>query len=581
MNLANFTYFYRLPPSASETQLTELYPSGADLPFTVSKDDYRYTVELTGDFIAQGTSYDALEALRSSDVCDEVELVLKLDGSEVWYGQLNLKKCEWQPFLRQVRVSADTITERNCLIEDWENEENILGFSPAVEVKTFYGTLTEETCGPINNGGPIELTGFFEINVSGCLADIDAYAYKRLYIEEVSSTSYDHYAVWVTEQATVACSGGVPVSPPGDGWVLLSDDCAGSGTATWGRRPQTVFTGEVSATSGKYWDQRYEVVGGDVATYGNGRLLSTILTQLTSGCSLTVKSDFFGINAPGTAPSNSAYTAASSLQSIVVYQKSDIKLPNADTPATLAYLKLKDLLDWLATMFAAYWRLEDSGATLRLEHISYFSGSNGDDLTATHPPYVENRNNFSYDTDKLVPRDTFTWMDETTDGDFRGVDIIYPLGCADKSQSARPNRPDQVFTDIGTVVNSPSTVADTGFFFIATDEISGSYYLNRETGELSNTIKPNAALSWANLHENFLSWNRPTSSGNLNRQDVTFNDYERSKRQEAISIPMDPSTFFAKDFSERFNTELGWGEVDTAEYSAKSRILVLNLLHED
>lgn len=580
MSLTNFTYYYRLPPSSSLTELTEIKSN--DLSFNVVKDSVRYYIELASPIIAVGSSYTALKALLDSDPCDEIEFVIQYSGSEVWSGQLNLKKANWNPLLCMVSFTPDVKTDDYCLKQNWEEEENIFQYGSEVQAETFFGTLTEVTCGPVNQASPVEINGFYELNVSSCLADLDAYAGIRFYIDEITpGSSYDHFATWVTEQAVVACSGGVPVSPPGDGWVLLIDDCAGSGNATWGRKPQVTYEGELSGTSGKYWDNTYSVVGSDASTYSNGRLFSDIIEGLVSVCSLTVKSDFFGINADATAPSNSAYTASSAIQDIIVYQKSDIKLPNAANPATIGNLTLKDLLTWLNQMFAVEWQIQDSGATLRIEHISYFTGTNGDDLTSLHPVYVKNKNAFSYQVANLVPREKFEWMDETTDSDFKGLDIIYPAGCADAGREASVIRVDGVFTDLGTVNSSPGNVQDTGLFFLATDEISGSYYINREAGEISGEIKPNAHLSWANLQENYLSWNRLFPSGNMNNQDITFNDYIRAKKQESLFFPISVTNFFTLDYSDKINTEIGWGEISSATYSAKSCLLTVELLHED
>lgn len=580
MSLSGFTYYYRLPPSATLVELTEVKIN--DLAFNVSKDSIRYEVELGSEIIAVGSSYTALKALLDSDPCDQVEFVIQYNASEVWSGQLNLKKGTWNPLLCTVRFTPDVKNDDYCLKENWEEENNMFSYGSEVIAETFFGTLTEVTCGPVNQSTPIQINGFFELNVNGCLADVSAYAGIRFYIEEITpGSSYDHYATWVTEQAVVACSGGVPVSPPGDGWVLLNNDCGGSGNATWGRKPQVTYMGEVSGTSGKYWDNTYSVVGSDASTYGNGRLFSDIIAGLTAGCSYTVKSDFFGINADATAPSNSAYTASSAVQDIIVYQKSDIKNPDASNPATIRNLTLKDLLEWLEQMFAVVWQIQDSGATLRLEHISYFAGSNGDDLTSLHPTYVANKNTFTYETGNLVPREKFEWMDETTDADFKGLDIIYPSGCADASREAEVIRVNGVFTDLGTVNSSPENVQDEGFFFMAVDEISGTYYMNRETGEISGEIKPNAHLAWANLQENYLSWNRQQSSGTMNNVSTSFNDYIKAKKQESIFYPLSVTDFFNKDFSEKLNTEIGWGEVASASYSSKSCLLTVELLHED
>lgn len=581
MSLANFTYHYTLPPASTETQLTDIYPDGGDISIEVERDGFRYRKQVSNSFKAIKSSYTALKGLLDANSCDEVSLVIKLNGSEFYTGQLNLKKATWNPDQCTVSFSLDAKDDYYCLESEWEDEVNIFTIGSEVSAEPFFGTLTEVTCGPVNNSTPVQITGYFEQNVSGCLADLDAYEHKRLYIEEVSPTSYNHYATWVTEQATTTCSGGVPVSPPGSGWVLLVNDCAGTGTATWGRKPQVKFQVEQSGDTGKYWDYLYSVVGSDATAYDNGRLLSDILSSLVFGCGLTVKSDFFNINADATAPSNSAYTASVALHSLILYQKTDIKLPEATEAATIAFIKLKDLLSYLQSMFQVYWDIRDSGNTIRIEHISYFDGVNGDDLTSTQPLLVEKKNGFSFDTNNLKPQDEFSWMDETTDPDFRGLPISYPTGCVDSTSEPNSIRVQDIFTDLGTVNAAPETINDNGFFLMATDEVSGTYYINREEGEISAEIKPNAHLAWANLHENYLSWGRPLPSGTLNNVSQSFNSYVKSKKQEEIRVIYQHSDFLTIDFNSKFKTGLGWGEVESASYSCKSCILTLNLLHND
>ena len=289
--------------------------------------------------------------------------------------------------------------------------------------------------------------------------------------------------------------------------------------------------------------------------------------------------DFFNINPDATAPSNTAYTASSALHTMFVFQKSDIKRPDDSNPATIGYLTLKDMLKWLRDMFNVYWRVE--GTDFRLEHISYFEGTNGEDLTSTQPTIVNNRNSFTFDNDKLIPRESFSWMDPTTDPDFAGLDIVYPNSCTDPELEPEETTLDRVFTDLGRVDSLPDSVSDEGFFFLATDLISATYYINRETGEGSGDIKANAHLSWANLHENYLTWGRMQATGTLNNVSQTFNSYKRSKRQQPIQVLFSVSDFFALDLTDKLKTEIGWGDIEKGTFSATQCRYNVDLLHDD
>lgn len=581
--LNNWNVYYSLPPSGTLTEFDNIKTEQGDILFEDRKE--RDSVVLrrhcTTEFILSGSDYVTINTLFQADPCDEINLHLYYDGSEVWKGNVNLKKAKHLDDTCEIRFKADVIDDYNCVYQNWEDELNIFTSGSSVTAETFFGTLTQITCGPVNEATPIEINGYFELNVNACLSGNDAaYTLLRAYIEEVTpGTSYDHYATFITEQATTACSGGSPVPPPGDGWVLLQNNCGTTSTAIYGRPVQVNYIGERSATTGKYWDNTYEAVGQGVSQYGNGRLFSSIIQSLVNACSLTVVSDFFNINPDATAPSNDAYTASSALHTLFIYQKSDIKRPDASTPATVGYLTLKDLLDWLRDMFNVYWTV--SGSTFRLEHISYFEGTNGEDLTSTQSDRVANRNNVTFDNDKLAPREQFSWMDPTTDPDFRGLDIVYPSSCTDPELNPVPYALSQVFTDLGKVNENVEAVSDEGFFFMATDLVSGTYYLNREYGEISSEIKANAHLSWANLHENYLTWGRLQSTGTLNNVSQTFNSYKRSKRQQPLPVVFAVADYFALDLTDKLKTGLGWGQIDKGTYSAASCRYNVELLHDD
>lgn len=308
-------------------------------------------------------------------------------------------------------------------------------------------------------------------------------------------------------------------------------------------------------------------------------MFSDIIEGLLTPCSYTVKSDFFNINPDASAPSNDAYTASAALHTMFVFQKSDVKRPGDSNPATIGFLTLRDLLGWLRKMFNVYWRVD--GTDFRLEHISYFEGVNGEDLTSTQPNTTSNRNDFTFDNDKLVPRESFSWMDPTTDSDFHGLDIIYPNSCADPDLEPEITNLDQVFTDLSRIDALPDSVSDEGFFFMATDLDGGTYYINRETGELSGDIKANAHLSWANLHDNYLTWGRLQPSGTLNNVSQTFNSYRPSKRQQSIPMQISVDDFFALDLTEKLNTGIGWGEIEKGTFSAAQCRYNVELLHDD
>ena len=586
--LDRVTLFYSLPPSATEIALDFTAVKGGDIEYTDSRKDGQvyFETELRSTFVSYGADYDTLEALRLANACDEVLIHIYYDAVEVDQRSINLKKAKWFPDKCTVEFGGDKEDIYTCIKENWSTDTNIFSAGPVKEVQSFFGTPTPITCGPLNQASAIKIMGFFEQNVNGCLGgDDSAYTIIRAYIDLVPGApdTYDHYATYSSEKVLarpcIGGIGGVPDPPPGAGWIELANNCATLGTCDYGRPVQVTYEGEQQATTGYVWDNLYSITGAKTTAFGNGVLFSDIIQDLIDPCGLTVVSDFFDINADATAPSNTAYTASEALYNLMVFQKSDIKRPDDSTPATVGNMKLKDMLSWLATMFNVFWKIE--GTDLRLEHISYFEGSNGEDLTINQLGAVEYRNNFTYDGDKLAPRESFRWMDETVDPDFNGLDIIYTGACVDYELEPLLNTVDAVFTDLGRIDSNVDAVSDDGFFFMATDEDGGTYYINREVAELSGSVKANAHLSWANLQENYLTWNRLQATGNLNNVGQTFNSYIRSKRQQSIPVSLGVAEYFALDKSDKLNTLLGWGSISRGNYSFANCTYLVELLQED
>lgn len=587
--LNNWSFFYQVSPDP-EVEFTSLYfEEEPDILLEDVREQGRAYMRrfLRTEFHVTGDDFDDLYALLGSSPCADIDFRVKYDGATVWEGKLKLRSAKWFPDTCLVRFTPVINDIYTCVTKNWETEKNMFSVGSEAAVNTFFGTLERETC-TLDWPASVPINGFAESNVSSCLDDLSTYSLEIFKITDLGAGAapnrYRHEVTWVSERATVACDGGIggtPAEPPGDGWTLISDDCAGAGTATWGRKPAMTYDGQYAdpdVDPNILHDNRYVVTGEEAAEYGNGRFLNDLIEAFADDCALSVVSDFFGINGDDTAPANDPYTASERIKYIIVYQKSDIKRPNATNPATIGNMKFKNLLEWLRTMFNVEWNSD--GDTLRLEHVSYFSKANGADLTSTQPDAVAGRNAFTFDADGLAPREEFAWSDRTLDADFYGLPILYTEACTDNEAPAETRRADGVYTDLSGAQMDSGNVSDEGFFFMATDLYAGQYYINREAGELSGTIKPNVHLSWANLHENYHKWARPAPSGNLNNVDIDFESYRPTKRQQPIEIDLTPAEYFALNTEEKLGTELGFGEIDRGSYSARRCKYTIDLKFE-
>jgi hypothetical protein len=267
---------------------------------------------------------------------------------------------------------------------------------------------------------------------------------------------------------------------------------------------------------------------------------------------------------------------------LMIAQKSDIKDPLATNPATQGNITLKQLLTYLRYMFNVYYSV-DAGV-LKLEHISYFENyAVIVDLTT----YVTEQlgcNEYDHLKQEIPRRENFTWMEskQIYNDDFRGVPIEYSEDCSSDGEKSYPV--DRVTTDILFVTDWPDMIADDGFVIIATRLVSGTYYINVETGLLSGATKMNGHLSWANLQYNYHRHNRYLPSGNMNRVDENFISWRPNIRQQQFDIPLccgdtfNPQARFLTTLSQRFLSNKR-GTVTAAEFNLEMETIKLTMAY--
>jgi len=276
---------------------------------------------------------------------------------------------------------------------------------------------------------------------------------------------------------------------------------------------------------------------------------------------------------------NDAYTAAASgMQVLGIWQKSDIKRADAAQNATIAETTLKDQLDFLQTAFDVFFTVD--GTEIRIEHISYFDAANGDDLTSLYPDNITKTNRFTFDEQDTYPSEKYEWMDvdPAGDEDFVGRDIVYD--CADEEEEPLEIKASQFSTDFSSIVGNPEAYEDAGFVLISLVNVSGTYGIKKDLGEISGEYKLNGHLSWANIHANYKTYERPQPTGQINGSAVTFDSVMPKKRQEGIFYAKTVDQFFSWDVGEKVKTNLGWGRIETAQYNSRTCKLTITLLHD-
>jgi len=494
------------------------------------------------DIVLTGADFHLINDLANA--CEQVAVTVEVFCGGEWvaypwsgyftkfdtkrdFGGINHAQCRME-----AKVRTDDLYD--CIQREWEDEIGIYSASSVIQVKPFKGTYeilgTCTFCSGTPDPDPCD-----DLGVSGeaCLE----YSSSNLSDDCPSG----QYQVIFSYHRIVGV--GTPTVPPtyGTGWTYLSGN-------NWWRCPDETEIAIGVLRYGRRFDDTFEY----------------LVAQ--TGCGLTLKSHFFGINAThASAPSNAAYTfATSNLQDMTVHQKSDVKRPDASnasfvppTSSAVWKMKLKDLLEDLRIMFSVYWKID--GTDLIVEHISYFADAAGSD-------YTEKPMTLSLEYNQDTPRkESFKWSDPDVSALFKGQPITYDCGNGDKEYQVK-----LFTTDVPFITNEANqeAVRDDGYVLICNEIIGGEYII----------IDLNYPLRWSALHTNLHKHNRPFGSGTMNGEATTFTTVEKIQKQPAFTVGMCCDEVF--DPSKYITTALGNGQVESATRNLKKDRCEFNLNYE-
>lgn len=503
----------------------------------VERNRIYYLHEIAGNPALYGADYTLIKDL--ADDCEEIAFIVErfCEGSwvEYWRGKFTKFDCKFDYYKCRLQISVKPNSTYQCIFDGWDLEENIYtGTGDEIQVQEFFGTYETVNCcyACLPFGTPVEPV---------CL-NADACEEITVYQEVTSPPEYpgdcelgDFYAYTCYHRILGT---GTALDPPiyGTGWTLLS------GT-TWWKCP----------------DEDLEQL--NIGVLRLGRRFDAVLEYLVSqlGCSLTVRSHFFGINAThAAAPVNDAYDYAGDYyQDMTIHQKSDVKRPYGDPSFSFIWnMKLKDLLNDLQTMFNVFWKLD--GTDLILEHITYFESIAGADYSAVKMPLE-----LEYDIN--APKtERFVWSDEDCSAIFKGSPITYNCGNGDNER-----RVSLFSTDVGFVrnISYQDRVSDDNWVLLSCSNTGpgGIYFINER----------NQPLSWTNLHDKLHRHWRPFTSGTLNGVAVTFDSVEPIKKQPEFTVPLCCDAVF--DPSAYITTQIGDGTIQSATENLYRDTLKLQL----
>jgi hypothetical protein len=387
---------------------------------------------------------------------------------------------------------------------------------------------------------------------------------------------------WVREVTTVVC--GFP--SPGPDWILVEDTCPGGNQkyARAARLFNCVFTIPQYGSGFEETDWTCSIIGDTTTNVSidNGVTLTDVINLFVNTfCpGKTFVSNFLQINPDVVSDINYVTGQRSKTRFITLFQKSDVKRPTVTGNATKALINWEKLFEALVNMFNLRWRIV--GNIIRMEHVSFFSKTQGFDLTqARWARYMIGKNKYSYQTEEIPAREEFKFM-EAGFGDFAGAPITYSGGCVSQSSrnAIKTYSVDKITTDVELCLSNPQpdskVVSDEGFVFVATDYDGTNYFIISEPSILGGASLNNS-LAWAQLHRDYHKWDRPLTTGVMNYQPTTFFSTKPTKKGEKITIPLCCGDTFNPD--DVITTALGSGTVDKATFSFKDETLQLDLLY--
>lgn len=527
--------------------------------------------------------------------CVEIKLRIEVSCNNVWKdewfgffstggGSFDFDKC-----IFEILPEPDDVYR--CIFENWEREFNMFDY-PLFTASSVVGAI-ERCDGFLNTPCPCNTALHAKCVGYGSVQEMydDGWC--------IESEEYDdgpcpiHCFItthWWREVITLDCTGGVggtdPGPPPGTGWILVLDDCAGNGTVKYAR----CFTGLVSdPIRGVFWLETMDAV----------------LTSLCSGIA-NIESIFFDFMPDTTDPhfdqfgagTNYITQAKNKVDALMVAQKSDVIDPAASNPATIGIFTLKMWLDWAREVFNCYWEITTIGGNLvmRLEHYDFYTQLQAIDLTdPLYEKYVRKFNRYDHLKERIPAKELFKWMDDgstpnlsggTAISYFRGVPIYYSPPCASIGSDIT-HSPEQLTTDIVWLKNNVDADKK-GFVLIATEVIGiVQTIIYEQVIGGSIPFRPNGHLAWSNLHQNYHRWNRYLKAGNMNGANISFKSWKPNIKQPALSIPgccmdINPDGYAKTNLGEltlKSGAITGNGNIEVLEQSFKTDFLTFTLTY--
>lgn len=584
MNIQN-RFIYKLTDRLGTLVVVPLGESDFTIDYDRENEDkLSYKIALSGKIKFKGEAFSRIMQMENSiyrcdeqvltiyKICNGVDKVVFIGKISLNEGEFDLDRCE--------------VTLK--FLED--NSDKCYNDNKSTKINLFQVVYNRVIAKTASNNGELEtkfcsITGSTEAGAWYWCGDGNPEDGNWI-ATKASANSPDgmHYfasTTWKREIIEIDCS-----EPSEPDWILISDNCSTTGKRKYAKTITTIncqsFGTPPDETGGGYsFNYSCDVLGydGDFTQLANGMLFKDVMIELVKAvCPLVnLKSDFFQINPDIVTSVNYVTGKTSTVNNIVIFQKSDVKRPNSTGYASKLEITLEDMLEVLLKMFNVKWRIE--GNIFRLEHVSYYSKSVGIDVTSEElKKFFVGFRKYSYESSKIPYKET--WKFKEQQGADWNLEVIYSGCVSNDAKNTVTNIIDEAMTDVVFAMSNPEPdskfVEDTGFVLVSTRKQGSEYFINSESS--TNETRLNNVFAWVKLFRDYHYYERPMKTGTVNGVLTEFTTTIPTKKGDRFAIPLDIcSNFNPDDF---VKTALGNGIISSGKYRFKDSMIELDLLYE-
>ncbi|WP_313418835.1 Ig-like domain-containing protein [Sphingobacterium multivorum] len=566
-------YKYFLTGRSGTRQVFPVNDGSLDKTFDKKSNRADFTRTMKGSIVLIGEDFkwlyeQELLVYRFDPLDIEIQKYCNGGWNNEWFkGQISLNSGEWDLDNCRVELTIDNSDKYACYEVGKDTTLNILNsVYPKVNLVTAEGRIETESFSSNRGGGVWDpFPGEDNPRSKGWVVIREYVIYYNNGIngtQQFTGIEEDehHEITWAREVVIDS-----PVDLTKEGWVSL-------GFGKYVRSPI------VYDTKYEYTDRSYlltcKVLDRPI---DNGMLLKDIFDQflLTMCPGMTLTSDFFQWNPENTSNINYVTGLPSRISNLLVFQKSDVKRPFVDN-ATIAELKFSELLEDVCNIFQLEWEITDDNK-FKIEHVSYKTRHRGLDTTIGQNAVLNKGNRrYKYDFEAIPRIETFSFMDDTSYGDFKSTPIVYTNPIAGKEKDEEKYAIKNFSTDLQQCLENPDpdskVVSKEGFVLVACSPGMSPFRESSIRG--GNTI--NNPLAWSQLHRDYWRHNRYMLNFKMNERDTLALSVRPIKIQEKVKYQLCCGSDF--DTDGLIKTALGEdGVLESATFNLFKEVIELKI----